>query len=617
VTTSRNLAGWLAVLFCAFVLAAMAGKLIAIAPFSLPDYLGTDTYARMVRVRDLWAGGPWFDPVYTRILPDGLVSHWTRPLDVLISLCALPFLPFMARETALFWGGYLVSPVLGVVTAVVLMLALRRMFTPLQTAMSVALLVCTVPILGTFFPGRPDHYSALLPVMGLILWGLVLLFTTEHWRRGALLVGICLPLALWVNMSGALVSLVVPVALGIRWLVSGGGWTRTNQWIGTAAAVTCLGVLFIERSPSTALTVVEFDRISVWHLCVFATIALFWTVLQRLEDRRPALTVGPMRRMVAALPFGVIGIGALLLAFPQVLGPHQGIPVDPLYARMRLAHIEEYLPLIDATSLESLSTFMTALGTSAASILPLILGIAGAAVLLVVGPSDRRWLWGSVLFVSLACTALTWPPVLAWMPMILLLLLPGYGALAAMVVEAPARLPRLARVPIRTALVLGVMVGPILVQVVSRTTQGPEDQNILEGCTFGALARWLDEALPPSPPLNIMAVADMGGELMYRTPHNVYAIANHRLQPGFATRWSVVSAPDAETARTRVAAADVDVLVLCSAVRQMDPLNPSDPPAPFKASVLAGAVPPWLEPIPTPETISEAVRVFRVRLDRD
>ena len=50
---------------------------------SLSDWLGdTDDAVRLVTVRELLAGAPWFDTTLPRIgAPEPLVSHWSRLID--------------------------------------------------------------------------------------------------------------------------------------------------------------------------------------------------------------------------------------------------------------------------------------------------------------------------------------------------------------------------------------------------------------------------------------------------------------------------------------------------------------------------------------------------------
>ena len=76
-------------------------------------FADSDGYMRALRVETLWRGGGWFDHSIARAnAPYGDTSHWTRPLDVVISLIALPLAPFLGVKPAIFWGGALSGPVL-------------------------------------------------------------------------------------------------------------------------------------------------------------------------------------------------------------------------------------------------------------------------------------------------------------------------------------------------------------------------------------------------------------------------------------------------------------------------------------------------------------------------
>src|SRR5260370_35936472 len=67
------------------VIATLAGQ----GP-SLSDWLGdTDDAVRLVTVRELVEGAPWFDTTLPRLgAPEALVSHWSRPIAApLAGLC--------------------------------------------------------------------------------------------------------------------------------------------------------------------------------------------------------------------------------------------------------------------------------------------------------------------------------------------------------------------------------------------------------------------------------------------------------------------------------------------------------------------------------------------------
>ena len=610
--TAGTVACWGGALACAVILGALGVYRLQGDGGALPPYLDTDTYSRLVRVRDLWFGGGWYTSAFERIVPDGLVSHWTRPLDVLVIVCALPLMAFMDPLVALHWGGYLVSPVLCLVAATILACALRPLLNPHQVVFTALALVFVYPLLSVFLPGRPDHYPPLIVVAALIVMGLVLTFTRPGRRAGPLLLGAALPLAIWVNISGVLLALAVPVILGLRWLVSGAPWAGRNRAMALAATLACLVALTLERPPAEAFFTVEFDRLSIAHVAVFATILAFWSAVVAIESRRPSWSAGPIRRLPWTAGLAAVGVGVLLGLFPQLLTPDRGIPIDPLYAATRLVRISEYQPLIEPENLTSLGALLRRLAHEGLHSLPLVLSALGLLALLARPHSapGARWVWGSLLALALIYLAATWPPVPAWMTIILALLVPGYGALAGWAFAALSGLRLAVRVPARVGVTCLIMLAPVAVQTLARP-EASQRTSVLELCHFTALSRHLDRELPDTPRQNIMTMADMGAELMYRTPHAVYAIPNHRLQPGFTMTWRVMTADSAHQARRHLAQARADILIICEA-EGLNLFRDDDPARDFRTRVLNGEVPAWLTPLPLPEPLNDTLRVYRV-----
>ena len=83
------------------ILATWAGVsliLLAVAATRIPDnqYPGPDDALRLVQVRDLLAGQPWFDlHQYRMTPPDGTLMHWSRLVAIPIAGMILLFSLFM------------------------------------------------------------------------------------------------------------------------------------------------------------------------------------------------------------------------------------------------------------------------------------------------------------------------------------------------------------------------------------------------------------------------------------------------------------------------------------------------------------------------------------------
>ena len=77
------------------------------------NLVDSDGYARLVRIQRLLETGAWFDFGLPRAnRPDGGTLHWTRPLDVLLIILALPLAALIGFSKTLFWAGVLVGPLL-------------------------------------------------------------------------------------------------------------------------------------------------------------------------------------------------------------------------------------------------------------------------------------------------------------------------------------------------------------------------------------------------------------------------------------------------------------------------------------------------------------------------
>lgn len=578
----------------------------------LPPYLDTDTYSRMIRVLELWRGEGWFQPGYDRILPDGLVSHWTRPLDALIILLALPLSTVLPDTVALHWSGYVISPVLCLLSVLVLTGAMRPVMSGHQVAFTGLGLIFVLPVLAAFLPGRPDHYPPLLLVLTVIIWGLTGTMTNPRGRAGPVILGAALPLAIWVNISGVLLALGVPVLLGLRWWVAGETWAGRNQLVALSATIVGALALALERPPAEALTTVEFDRLSIAHVVIFAVILAFWSAVTAIERRRPGWSRGPVRRLPWAAGLAVVGVAGLLALFPQVMAPDRGIPIDPLYERTRLVHIEEYQPLVETADLRAIETALESLGRNGTYSLPLLFGGLGLIYLLLRGGRPgERWIWGGLLGLAGLYLAATWPPNGAWMTLILALLVPGYGAIAGGLFAALRGLDLKARIPARVGLLSALLLAPAGVTALATPESEERGPSLIQRCHFTELAQHLARVLPEQPRQNIMAFADMGPELMYWTPHAVYAIPNHRNQPGYEMIWRVLTAESAAAARETIKAADADVLILC-APRNTKRASETLETLAFRTDLIAGAVPAWLDRLALPAPLDEDLHVFRV-----
>jgi hypothetical protein len=530
-----------------------------VAPLAEGRLLDTDDYMRLARVRHLWESGLWFDAVFPRINPpDGMVLHWTRPLDVLLLAGALAAAPLVGFETGLFWWGALISPLLQVASLFLLVWAvsplLRRNWIPFLAFLFVA----QPAIFGRFMVGRPDHHGLLI-LLFIISVGLTLRMLRDPARdRTALWAGLTAAMAVWVSVEALLINLTAIAALGLFWLL--GDRRLARSLVLHAGATVCgLGLaLLIERGPA-GLGQSEIDRISFAHLFLFGVNLLFWIGVWTLQERK-IMPSGLGPRMAWSV-LGAAGAGAVLWALQPGFFVDPMTNGDSLYKAVHLANVQEMQPLLRLTAAPDESWLGLA-------VKPLLwLGIAVPALPWLVyrlvtesGFERRAWAFfglAALVFVPLALFQVRWSLYAE-----LLLIVPCAALIGAALEWLATRLPIQALGIVRPFLVTAFCVWIYLPGMLSE--DGGNAKAAAANCPINSLTTVLaDPAGLGAAPKRILALIDFGPELLYRTPHSVFAIPNHRFQPGFTVGYRIMSAKDFALSETLLREAQVDLIVIC------------------------------------------------------
>ena len=205
---------------------------------SLSDWLGDpDDAVRLVTVRELLAGAPWFDTTLPRIgAPEPLVSHWSRLIDAPLAALIGALSPLLGRDGAELATRIVWPALLFFALALIVAREAQRRAGPLAAAFALFLVITSATALAQFRPGRIDHHNAqiLCAVAGL-------LFLARSWddRRAGWIAGALLGLGLAIGYEA--MALVVP-ALAIAALAA--IW-HPHQGAGVARAATAAtAVLF-------------------------------------------------------------------------------------------------------------------------------------------------------------------------------------------------------------------------------------------------------------------------------------------------------------------------------------------------------------------------------------
>jgi len=624
---------WPQVLLLLGVFALLHIFVIKSAPWSLADhqFMGIDTYSRMVRVQDLLASGNWFDSTYHRVNPPyGLVSHWSRPMDALILAGALLLSLFMEQSSALFWAGAMISPVLQLVTLGVIVFGTRALFGMTWAVLCGLIFLLQPSVFQTFLAGRPDYHSLQIFTAAITVVMALQLISRPFNRSLCYATGAMLAIDLWVGVENVLTVVGVHAGLALAWIFWRRDYAKKGLHLSWAAVIAIVIAFILERGPQALATMpLEFDRLSALQVVYFLTAATFWTWLRTCEQR---ITQNPQIAVRIGLStLGALSGAAVIYALEPGLFVGKLMTVDPVYAAARGGHIAEYVPVLGLNSLETQGLWLVVQRVAS----EFGLAIAGTAFLvyLLFNPRTKNreaWLLiASVLGALLAFAALRHAIVFRDAATMALVLLFPYTELVVRVVNRLSAMTWPGASLLRAGAIAFLLMWPLgmLVPVGSTNadanTPATRDVTITKACPVTKVAKYLGSAAPwENPPRRIMAISDFGPELLYRTRHSVFSIPNHRLQTGFTDTMRVMTAPDDGLARSVVERRAVDLLLICRAPFLQTFYRRAARALSFEGSMfrdrlLGGSIPTWLTPVALPDHLGDSFLLLAVKHEVD
>ena len=332
-------------------------------------FLDTDTYMRMVRVRE-WVSSISNDAGYNSWYgnisassnwPYGQTLHWTRPLDIILVVGGILLSPVTGMERGLYYFALAISPLLAVLSILVMFRA-SKSFLDIRGQLSMAILLMIAPITrGYFYVARPDHHSLLIFLFIIVYAQLIIMFCEDRHGDNAekkypIIAGAVSAIAVWTSVEALVTAAFGAMAIGVVWFVWG---QRKNlerlRFYLWGLAVASVGAMAIERPVWQWVSSVEYDRISIPHITLFLLLAFSGEFIWLVAKNRQTSHV---KRFISGTILLAIPATATALLFPDFFkGPFAGA-MDARLQDMWLGKIQELRPLFDHDIQSLPRTFM-------------------------------------------------------------------------------------------------------------------------------------------------------------------------------------------------------------------------------------------------------------------
>lgn len=540
-------------LWCLLVTLLLAGAILHSHSPSILESLGdTDDAVRLVSVRDLLAGAPWFDTTLPRIgAPDPLVSHWSRLIDLPLAAMIRGLTPLLGAESAelatrALWPTLLLFGLLLVVTREVQRQAGPRLAL-WAAAFALFLVVTSVTTFVQFRPGRVDHHNAqILCAVG----GLLLLLRSWSEPRVGWIVGALLGLGLAIGYEAiALVAAALGLAAAAALLqpaqpedqpaAPGAGVANA-----AAAATATLFLALVLTVPPTRWLDIHCDALSL-NLPVLAAgcTAGLWVALRYGSGLIQRLAIAGLGAAVGALAFGVLEPACLAGPFGQV-----GAEVKTLW-------------LVDVS--ESKSLFWFAGRHPAIGLASLAFMLAGVATQVVLWRRHRTTsatlaLVIMVLAAALGCWQLKLVPYASWLAVVSIAVCAA-GLAGTASFSAPVM--RIAAVVLLSQATLDAVL-----QVGISPFRSIQAKAASTGDLGRACYRTTDvQRLATLPSGLVASEITLGPYIAALTTHRVVAAPYHRLEKSIPTIYAIMNSPPA-VSLLLLRALGADYVAVCTRV---------------------------------------------------
>ena len=560
-----------------------------------------DSYLRLLRVERLIETANWFDiSIPDANAPFGTTLHWTRLFDLVLLLIASPMIPFLGFAKALFWAGTVVSPLIHIASAGALAWAMVPVLGRTGACIAGVLSASQVGMLAFSLAGRADHHMMFI-LLGVMALGFILrtLTSSVSWTWPARWVGVFLAFGIWEGPENLVFMSLCLAALGLPWLRGDADSGRKNLDVAQGLAAGLLVALLTERGFAGAFGI-EYDRISIIHLVFSLLLMSFWAITIFVIQRRSGDTHLFGRLGIALLGIGIV-VAIMTILFPKILGNplNDADPaIQPIYQR-----ISEYRATTDA------ARFLIYFGS--------ILFVGPWLIWKLKGEWGKAlfWSWvllgaGTLVYVAFGLNWLRWSMYAA---LFLSIVLADLIVAADGYINFKTKFP--SRIAIKVLVIVGLSVGPMFTGALILNAGKTEAERAavdVEACSVGKMSGFLNRKPWSDRSRIIVASANFGAEIIYRTDHQILATVHHRNVSGILDGHRILNLTDDEAIKSLVRKRQVDLILLCpgsgddSYFLMGDDLNSLYP------RLVNGDGPAWIAPVKLPTDLEDSFRLFEI-----
>ena len=560
----------------------------------------SDDMMRMLQVRDLLGGGPWFNVDQTRLLtPEGGDMHWSRIPDLLIGGLELAASPFTDQAGAEIFAALTYPGLVLLALTILLLILVRRAGGGLAAQIFALVAISGLAPIYQFWPGRVDHHA-----LNAVLVVAAFAALTVERRRVA-----------WSALAGILCAMMVSVAAetlpmsialiggaGLIWVIRGPSDNARLTVFGATLSAAAVAFVALD-APGWDDQRAVCDALGWSHLTAFLLAGAAFVTLGFCGRW---LKTWPVR-LGAGLLAGMLVACLIVILAPDCLGsPYAGVSDRVRDGWLSIVSEAQTLPQKFSNS-PAVAVYYMAVP---------ILGALCLGVLLKVSPPKRREhlvIIAFMLALSLIVTvwqvrAMIFAQAIAVIPLSLAVGMAfakwqrvrGVGPLliaasAAFLLSpqfwrsAPARL-----FPGEPPVEIEGLDNAMLAQsAVMRQRACQTREN------YATIATW--------PAARIFTPIDLGASTLYYSPHSVFTAPYHRNLGGIDNALQVWTGTP-EAAKAVLDRVDADMLMFCPILPETRKHSKSLPDS-LSAALQTGNTPSWLEPVET----GSRLQVYRIR----